>query len=567
MNIRIFLLFYLINLNFSSWAQAWPSESLNILRDQSYGSKCRECTTYFSENHCVSYCCESCNKEAITQKISIPGACGGVCSQTPMSSPKDIELVDKCSGDESADDPSCDGATQFVNSNETREFERRVQSCNEAVRETQKNCSVSRLNSLYPEDVFRLAKDIAEGEASCNLEKNAQYNLKPKVANTQEALGLCKKNYEECKFYCFDNNAIGDQINNNGQQKFENQCQPLFAQFEIRDRAIRDANDFVLACGQETNTTDDVDVGDFISPGDEKKNNSDINDPEIAKSGSTNKGTDSTANSRSLLHNPNLVMGGLSQVASALQAFLPPSTNSGGGQYYNTGLNQGTDTYNHNGSQAYEEYYPDYEGSSLNTADDMEFQPALGFDQPKNLKNTNPQNNQAQSPRGGMGGGGLGLGGMGSGRNNTGNAPRRGRPRAPVKDKTMFGKRESGGGAGGFQSGSTSVGSYNRASRGRFNSKTSSSLNGKKEFDASKYHNMILASYQKGMNSKAQKMAERRAAGLSVERASGPQNGYSEWHLENKIHPETVSLFLQTRMCYYTKYTSNFLAKCERKNR
>lgn len=532
----------------------WPSESILTVRDLSHGPLCQQCTTHLSQSYCTPTCCNSCNSEATNRGLNLTLACGNICglSQTPAPTRADRAFIEDCENS-SYSSAQCAEIEPIVNRSITtdRAFERRVQSCNQAIAATNRYCSRAHLNSVYPADLFRMAQDISNS-STCDLNEVEQYNLRSDTGTPQEELELCEKNYDDCKAYCFDQNVVDGVssgrhssllINREGHRKYENECKPNRARFisekQIREDVLAQASETALTC-QDTGR---------IPRDDDETSGADTVDTKgpLAKA----------------LETPQAAYQNLSSIRSAIEPFL--SHNELGSSRPPQLAGQVIPESARYGLTDQEMYGPEYQGNEVSDADDLDFA-SPEFDQPQALRPTAPGNNGNYRNFGALGGaGGGGMMGQGGPRGgNSAGRPRRGRPgRKLQKDKTLFGKQEQGVG-GSYSMGSTS--GSRSARRNQYSSgSTQQGAAGEKPrvFNASKYHDLILASYNKGINSQAQKSAMRKAAGYDGrEQSELRAKGYTSWHLENKIHPESISIFTQTRICYDTKYSLGFQQTC-----
>ena len=554
--LRLTVLMFCFSLGQTAFAiTEWPPESLSVIRSQNHGAQCTQCTSALSFDYCSSRCCASCMEEATQQSLNTSSACRNVCSLNLGPTQADQEIIRDCEAN-AFTTPGCAEVNAIVNPNESlqRAFERRVQSCNEAIANTNRFCTEAHLNSVYPPDLFRLAQDISNSP-SCDFASVERYNLMSQSSNPQASLGLCEKNYTDCRNFCFDQNIATFQrnvgrstmTNTEGHRKYEEECQPLKAEFEnlmqIRQDVILQANQMAQSC--QAPPSDRNDPGDPTNP-------TDRDDPEETAPGRLARA----------LENPSAAFQNINGIISAIQPFMPQNQAP---RPINSEVARSADPEGRRYGLTQEEYYGvDYEGAG-GDADDFDFALDESFDQPSSLQ-PNPQS-RGQNPGAGGGMGALGGAGMGQGGGapgGGGSSAKKGRPRRRgQKDKSLFGKIESPtGGAQGFDVGAKAPNLRGGTARGRGNRTGDKSLNNK-VFNPSKYHDLILASYEKGMNSEAQKRARRQAAGYTAEKRSRMgARGYTPWHLENKIHPETISLFMQARICYNTKYSSGFQRTC-----
>lgn len=558
------LLFSLFIIHFSPVTQAmWPTEADSTVRNRGYGSACVRCTGHFSDGYCTPDCCTSCQSIAGDYGLTTDQACSGICRDTSrIFTTRDRELAHLCQQPDADTNSRCDGVTEFVDvPRDPRPYEQRVISCNESVEKVKQSCTANFLNSVIPVDMFNLAKQISEAP-SCDIDKINQFNLNSTVANPRDALAQCETHYNSCKTYCFDQNSVDGRTYSEGQTKYQDICQPWYAQFEqekgARLSVIEDVSTHIQGCTGDVSPNRTADDGS----GGALPNGTPDNGSAQAKGGG--QGADGVQTGKNGWNNPSGVFSNMSQLMNVVQQFLPQNTAPGGAgtpvQYTANPIltrSQMTD----------EQYYGEpYEGEPDPFDDDADFSGGI-TDLPTNLKNTASNNRQNQG-RGGMGGGAggfSGMGGVGGGSNPNKGKKTAGRGRPATKDKTLFGKRQSSTGGASFAStddkGKTITGYNSKYGVGGANPNI---INNKRQFNASKYHDQILASYQKGINSKAQDRALRRAAGLTSEDPNGfSSRGYDSWHLENKIHPESVSLFMQMRVCYNKKYASGFAQTCE----
>jgi hypothetical protein len=567
----IFLLLLLISASFSFstklLAADWPTEVLLNVQNDKYGRLCTNCTAVFSHGYCAPTCCGSCQAVATKKGLNIPDSCQGVCQMEQTPTAADEDHIKKCK-DSNYALRGCDQLKLYLGNIENedfrRAFQKRVESCNEAVEDTKGSCLESKLVKAYPADLFNLSQEIVDSP-SCDFTKVENYNLKTAQLNPQQVIGQCDDSYNRCKKYCFDENTVygtidGQNVNRTnsvGQHSYEDQCKPLYAVFidkkKIREELIQKANDVVLSC-----QSGDDDPNDIV---DNEDGNNGNEDPVITPdSGKTNP-----VNPNLAVNNPEVAMSNINGIVSAIQPFLPTNQNNFNPSLYNS-VSNSIPTAQRYGLSESEMYGPDYSGWDANDTSDTEYLDTNSFDKPQSLKQSGNRQNQNNNRNSGSGmnalGGSPGNSNQGAA-NKTGS---RGGTRKKSKDKTLFGKSENGSNT--YSSSSISPSNKSKNKYGGLSGSglgaRSSLYDSSKKFDASKYHQAIMASYQKGVKSKAQQRAERRAAGLSLEsRDEKAMRGYSLWHQENKIHPDNISLFMQTRICYHTKFSSNFRATCE----
>ncbi len=527
---------------------SWPVESLSLIRNSNYGVGCTQCTQGFSKAYCSQACCYSCRSEAEDQDLDIAASCNAVCNLDEPSNASDLDMVETCRNSNFSAS-GCEGLMPFVDGGNqeqiNRDFERRVQSCNEAVAYVKSYCSRNHLNSIYPVGLFELAKDITESETSCDLQSVDKYNLRDQISDPKKKIALCESNYNDCKTFCYEQNAVfnldpkykrggvsrGAQTNIDGHKSYESTCKPSYASFleqvKIRQEVIGDANSTVQHCQSEAEFEDMASDEDLLNeeaaPKTKVDNTRAVNNPEVA------------------LNNAN-------QLLSAIQPFLPSSSNSASTR--SEVARNISPAVRASSLSDEEKYGPIYEGGNTGDADDSDFILSDNqFDQPRSLQQPGPQ--QTGRANGGpqaLGGGNL----AGGGQRGRGASAGGRRGRKLQKDKSLFGKKAD-----------STANNYDQWQQQATGSSKGLSKNEKKAqkpiFNASKYHNQILASYKKGMSSQRQKRAERLAAG-SV--SPKPDREYTSWHNEHHIHPDFISLFIQARICHYTLYSTNFSSKC-----
>lgn len=566
---RIFL-FILLTEFMTLSAHAVEPLPTNILgQNNYYGRTCSDCSDIFSSGFCSETCCSSCSEEASQTNVASPQSiCTNICSQTQTApTEQDLDFVNQCDKS-SSQTAKCLKIMKHQEADAlitvARSYERRVNSCKESIELTLRNCSTSALNNAYPEDLFSLSKQIVDS-LTCDLGSVEQFDLRAKNHSPEATNQRCETSFKACKMYCFDESTVISDVNGilkprtnlAGEEAYQEKCQPTFVDFteqkDVRDSFISQAHERLMSCQMRPNDTSDSE-----SP-----------KPNQGKDRDKYKGI------RAALNDPEVALGRISQTMASIQPFLPRRT----GSNYNPSLysseiaGSGSMV---NGKQVLsneELYGQPYEGSNDLYADDYDYldgggSPSLGTDHLGS--GSNPQSNRNNSGRqnpGFTGGSGGGLNGMGTNSRNQGSASKSsgGRRRARPKDKTLFGKLESEG-SGSFpafsndgSSPTKNFGTVLRDSRGRL-------VRDKKGrvFNASKYHDAIMASYKRPQNNRAHRIAERRAAGLNTNSFSERRaNGYTLWNIENAIHPEKVSIFIQTKICYHTKFYSNFSKSCE----
>ncbi len=540
------------------WASDFPLILFNMSTQASANSsQCTGCRKYFSEGYCAPACCESCQSEN-------PGsqgheACSSICSMTYDPTDADRKFADRCINSNFLS-PGCDGMNRVLSDQQTsthsRSIERRNASCNESVAFTKKYCTTNELNSAYPQDLFNLAEQIMSAP-SCDLGSADRFNVRAQALSPQDVVRRCEEHFNSCKVFCFDQNTLPAGIdgrtqtytNEEGQRLFESDCRPRFEDFktekDMRELLIEEASEKVISCQTARAVTDPETADEEIIP----------------------RATDPA---RSAINNPQVALNGLNQIASAIQPFIPANTGNYNPGLYNSEVASDSFSQGRKNEMTYEELYGSqpYEGSTAGQANNLDYIDDTEFNKPQGL--ANPGNGNPQTQQNGAQGVGVGIGsfggGSGSGRGsnsgpNSKPATSAAKGRKGQKDKALYKMKTS-----------TAGGSYdtlkdpteyrmNRGSKGAFggNQKLSSPT-----FNASKYHAQIMASYDKGKDSRAQILAQRRAAGLGSESHEEKRtNGYTDWHSQYKIHPEYISLFMQTRICYFTKFRSKFRDSCE----
>lgn len=540
------ILTFLFCISYSSlsWAVDFPNEVDMTLRNQKYSPSCVSCTNVLSIAYCSPFCCSNCQDEAINQSLNTEKTCDGICLMNESPTTSDQSRLSTCMNNGYAD-ATCSSVEPFKDRpsvDENHNFDKRVRSCEDAVLMTKKYCTIDHLNSIYPRSLFELAEQI-RSSTTCNLEDVDNFNVRSQFSDPQDKLGLCARHYNDCKSYCYENNVIylpTRREYEDGQKKYENICGPKFAEFDsertMREEVIEVASEKVSSC-----------LAGGSSGGEDPDD-----DDETAQS--------KTADEGGALSSPQAAMGRLNEIVSAIAPYLPANNGGVVGARNVIARRLPPEGQAHRLTDL-EKYGAPYEGYDPSDADALDYDDG-SFDKPKSLQTPRGSN----PSRGNMGmGGGVGmLGQSGGGSRSNGAPPGRGSKgagRKLQKDKTLFGKAITGSNPG-YSSGG--AGATSGRSRSGFNQPYLNS-NGKstKEFNASKYHQAILASYDKGLNSQAHRQAQRRAAGLLPEDSNSKSNrGYTSWHIENKIHPETISLFMQAKLCYYAKFRSDFSSSC-----
>ncbi len=535
---------------------SWPDETLQTIRSMGHGSGCDQCTSVLSYSYCVPTCCESCKAEATNQGFQTGLSCNNLCRLPNSTTQADQDIIDECKAN-GYSTTNCVMVRSIIDPKDTyrRDFERRVNSCNIAVASIKRFCSENHLNKVYPEDLFRLAQDIS-ASPSCDFADVEKYNLISQADDPQTELAKCESSYNECKTFCYDQNVVDSLqtygpslVYREGHKAYEDECKPKRARFiqeqDIRNDVIEQANLMAQSCQTAADPTD---------PGD---------DPTAESYSASDSGSETAKTNKNplakIFESPEIAYQNINGILSAIQPFLPQNKTARSARAtVNRSANPTARNY---GLTDEEMYGPDYLGYSPEDADELDFAPEAEFDQPKSLMGNTANPNRQNPGMSALGAGGM-MGPNGGNSSGQSSSPKRGRAsgRKSQKDKTLLGKPEGGsGGSWGAQADDSKKAKNPSNAQPTFNGK----VEGQKVFNASKYHNQILASYQKGLNSEAQKRAQRLAAGYSSEDKSPLKaRGYSSWHIENKIHPETISLFMQARICYNKKYANGFQTSC-----
>lgn len=539
-----------------------------------YGQQCDQCIAHLSKGYCAKICCESC-QELDKQKGGYGAQCfNSICGDSFNPSTNDLTNVSRCLSS-NFEAPGCENIKDFVDDEQILDFSklitRRSNSCQESVIQTETYCSLDKLTQSFPNDIFEKARSIKNAN-ECELVDQSQNSLSYSNEKLENVTVSCQTSFKNCKLFCFDNNVVTFKVNgrnltyenDQSQKDYEQICKSQYEFF------IEQKNSNLDLIHKAQDKLNDCEIG-FSNESRDLDRNSEI------ASSKESEGEDEDGEERSNKTTPQAILNQLNQVNSAIQPFLNSGSTNGGYRpnlYVNGEVASGGFSGNNNSGLSYEDMYgPAYEGSNSGGSD-TDFGPDSDFDKPKSLFNNVGQNQNNRSAGNGFQGGMLGAmgGGFGNGSSPGSSNPNSGAKMGPrrtgQKDKTLFGKLKN------DMSGNASVGLNDDRTDPRLKSKNASSKNDDKNstesksqkavFNPSKYHAQIMASFDNGENSRAYQIAKRRAAGLVVETFEEKRKkGYTSWHKDHGLHPEGISLFLQTKICYHTKFRSDFRESCE----
>lgn len=518
-----------------------------------YGERCTRCRGLFGQGFCQRICCESCQEKNIAAGGDGSSCESSICAEVHAPLQVELNRIQGCM-DSDYSMPGCNGMREFLNEEEDlqslRANQRRADSCDSAVAYAGRDCNLVKLDQGESGNYFNKAKQILSAN-SCDSLNSVGFDLRAAMEALGDPVIICQDHFKDCKRFCYDENTVqnggGTTFDDpEDQENYENICSPKYEaivrEANIRRSLFNDADSKASECTERTNPNNPAPLPRADAP------------------------NPAPTNPNSVVNNPEVALSRLNALTSLVQPFVTPQTNSN----YNPSLYSNGNPGNKIGINSqkselsYEEKYgPQYQGSDSGGSNDYDYIENTEFDKPDSLK-TSPSNaqNANRNNRQGMG---AGLGGMmGSGSSGNSNSPTKAGGKSSgkrLKDKSMFGKYAgSTGGSGLVESES------NKKSKNGFSTSSKGGLAGNKnpKFNASKYHAQIMAAYNKGNSSRAQVMALRRAAGLKVETFDEKRKkGYTDWHAEHKIHPENISLFMQARICYNTKFRSDFAESCE----
>ncbi len=522
-----------------------------------YGARCSRCRGFFGQGFCQKVCCESCVDKDTSSGGDGSSCQSSICGEVHAPTQAELNRIQECM-DSNYSMPGCNGMREYLSEEEDtqnlRDNQRRAESCDRAVAFTARDCTLSKLDQGTSGSLFNTAKQITNVN-SCDALKGVGFDLNKSMIALGDPVIACQDNHNDCKRFCFDENTVQNGSATSfddpeDQQNYESICSPKY------EAMLREANKRKQVIYNAQEKKDECQSPD-----------EDFNDPSPLPR--TTSPTATPNNPNSPANNPEVALNRLNQLSSLVQPFITPQNTSN----YNPGLYSNGEVANDNlysngqgSSLSYEEKYgPQYQGYDPDSSDDYGYIENTEFDKPDSLKASAATNAQNPNRPGQMGGGNFGgpiMGGSGGSSGNGSNPSSKagGKGRKVLKDKSMFGKiTGSTGGSGLVEAGSKK----DSKAKNRFssNSKKGSKGNG---FNASKYHAQIMASYNRGQDSRAQVLAQRRAAGLKVETFDEKRKkGYLDWHHQHKLHPETISLFMQARICYNAKFRSDFTESCE----